>query len=490
MNTNLLKALKEIISQYGGAETLADARRFKALLADLAAREPKPQKNVLVACIEQGFVPALQNVPAGERGAVKAKLVERLNREEGLDMTFCTNTLDLLETALFGEVSTKATPLRTAAPGMPAPLDAYYLSINYQQSGPFSLEQLKGMIGSRHMSKDYWIRIASGSDWMPVTTLSELKPFFGATEHAAFNQQPVTTRQGREVWRELRTLRGHTNRVWSVAYSPDGSRIASGSEDKTIKIWDAENGYELNTFKRNKKRILSVTYSPDGHRIASGSDDKTIRIWDAESGRELQTLKGHTSWVCSVAYSPDGRRIVSVSKDKTIKIWDAESGQILHTFKGHKKAVHFAAYSPDGRRIVSGSGDNTVRIWDVESGRELQTLTGGWYTGWGCSVAYSPNGRRIVSISVGSTIKIWDAESGQELHTLTDGGDSVTYSPDGRRIVSTKGKTIKIWDAESGQELQTLAGHTSSVYSVAYSPDGRRISGGSWDNTIKTWGVE
>jgi hypothetical protein len=194
MNTNLFNALKEIVSKHGGVETLSDARRVKALLADIAAGEPKPQKNALVACIEQGFVPALQNVSAGERGAAKTKLAERLNREEGLDMALCADALDLLEAALFGGVSAKAAPPGTAAPGMAAPQNAYYLSVNYQQSGPFSFEQLKGMIGSGRVTKEYWIRTGGRADWKSVTALPELKAFFGNADGKSSVAKPEPAR--------------------------------------------------------------------------------------------------------------------------------------------------------------------------------------------------------------------------------------------------------------------------------------------------------
>jgi hypothetical protein len=164
MNTNLLNVLKQIVSRYD-QETLTDAWWVKALLADLAAGEPKPQKNALIASLEQGFAALLQNVPANERGQAKTKLAERLNREEGLDRALCTDTLDLLEAALFGGVSVM-------------PPNTYYLSVNYPQIGPFTLEQVKGMIGGGHVSQEYWIRAVSDSNWMPVTALSELKALF------------------------------------------------------------------------------------------------------------------------------------------------------------------------------------------------------------------------------------------------------------------------------------------------------------------------
>jgi tetratricopeptide (TPR) repeat protein len=170
INANLLKALTDIVSKYGGLATLSNARKVKALLADLAAAEPKPHKNALIACVEQGFPAMLQNVPAGGRGAAKAKLAERLNREEGLDPALCANTLDLLEAALFGGVSTKAAPPNT-----------YYLSINYQQTGPFTLEQVKSMISGGRVSKKHWIRSGEKAAWMPVTKLPEINVLFANT---------------------------------------------------------------------------------------------------------------------------------------------------------------------------------------------------------------------------------------------------------------------------------------------------------------------
>jgi WD40 repeat protein len=134
---------------------------------------------------------------------------------------------------------------------------------------------------------------------------------------------------------ELQTLQGHSGRVWSVAFSPDGQRIMSGSEDKTIKRWDAQTGSELRTFGGHSYFINSVAFSPDGQRIVSGSYNKTAKLWDAQTGSELQTFEGHSNSVRAVAVSPDGQRIVSGSEDKTIKLWNAQSGSELRTFKGH-----------------------------------------------------------------------------------------------------------------------------------------------------------
>ncbi|KAK3360107.1 HET-R [Lasiosphaeria hispida] len=287
----------------------------------------------------------------------------------------------------------------------------------------------------------------------------------------------------------LQTLQGHRGSVRSVAFSPDGQRLASGSDDETIKIWDPASGQCLQTLQGHRDSVQSVAFSPDGQRLASGSGDETIKIWDPASGQCLQTLQGHRDWVRSVAFSPDGQRLASGSDDKTIKIWDPASGQCLQTLQGHRGWVWSVAFSPDGQRLASGSRDKTIKIWDPASGQCLQTLQG--HRGSVQSVAFSPDGQRLASGSGDETIKIWDPASGQCLQTLQghrDSVQSVAFSPDGQRLASGSGdETIKIWDPASGQCLQTLQGHRDSVQSVAFSPDGQRLASGSGDETIKIW---
>ncbi len=246
------------------------------------------------------------------------------------------------------------------------------------------------------------------------------------------------------------TFGGHTGPVYSVAWSPDGKRIVSGSGDHTLKVWDAEKGQEVLSPKGHTSPVMSVAWSPDGKRIVSGSQDNTLKVWDAEKGQHVLSLKGHASPVMSVAWSPDGKRIVSVSQDRTLKVWDAEKGQEILSLKGHTDGVTSVAWSPDGKRIVSGSGDNTLKVWDVEKGQEILSLKG--HTGGVNGVAWSPDTKRIVS----------------------GGGDG----------------TLKAWDAEKGQEVLSIEGHANEVYSVAWSLDGKRILSGSGDGTLKVWDAE
>ncbi len=291
--------------------------------------------------------------------------------------------------------------------------------------------------------------------------------------------------------REIRILSGHTDGVTSIVFSPDGTVLASSSGDTTIKLWDVASGREMRTLSGHTDHVWSVAFSPDGKLLASGSGDNTIKLWDVASGREMRTLSGHAYWVTSVAFSPDGKLLASGSRDQTIKLWDVASGRELHTLTGHTDVVRSVAFSPDGKVLASGSGDKTLKLWDVASGREMRTLSG--HTDVVVSVAFSPDGKLLASGTGYNTIKLWDVASGREMRTLsghTNWVTSVAFSPDGKLLASgSDDDTIKLWDVASGREMRTLSGHAYWVTSVTFSPDGKLLASGGRDQTIKLWDV-
>ncbi|KZP29374.1 WD40 repeat-like protein, partial [Athelia psychrophila] len=286
--------------------------------------------------------------------------------------------------------------------------------------------------------------------------------------------------------------------VFSVAFSPNGQCIASGSADGTIRVWDAEYGaLTAGPFTGHTEPVTSVVFSPDGQRIASGSWNNTIRVWNAESGAlKAGPFTGHTQPVYSVVFSPDGQRIASGSHDKTIRVWDAESGALkAGPFTGHSEAVTSVVFSPDGQHIASGSNDKTIRVWDAELGAlKAGPFTG--HTGGINSVVFSLEGQRIASGSNDKTIRVWDAESGAlkagPFIGHTEAVTSVVFSPDGQRIASGSwDHVICVWNPESGApKAGPFIGHTQPVYSVVFSPDGQRMASGSNDRTIRVWDAE
>ena len=281
----------------------------------------------------------------------------------------------------------------------------------------------------------------------------------------------------------LHTLKSHQSSVTAVVFSLNGETLASGSRDNTIKLWSLE-GKLLHTLKGHQSSVRTVVFSPDGQTLASGSNDKTIKLWSLE-GKLLHTLKGHQSPVRTVVFSPDGETLASGSRDKTIKLWTRE-GTLLHTLKSHQSSVRTVVFSPDGETLASGSDDKTIKLWSLE-GKLLNTLNA--HQDSVSSVVFSPDGQTIASGSDDKTIKLWSRE-GKLLNTLNahqDSVSSVVFSPDGQTIASgSDDKTIKLWSRE-GKLLNTLNAHQDSVSSVVFSPDGQTIASGSDDKTIKLW---
>ena len=300
----------------------------------------------------------------------------------------------------------------------------------------------------------------------------------------------------------LLTLKGHSNHVLSVTFSPDGKRIASSGYDRTVKVWDSETGEEKLTIKKaHSREITTVLFSPDGKRILTQSRfaHKRIKVWDAKTGQQLLANTDYGSYGDCAALSPDGKLIAMGDLLKT-RVCDSKTGEEVLVMKasGSKECVGF---SPDGKWIVAGYGRH-IGVWDAETG-EMHKFYGG-HTDEISDVEFSPDGKRIASSSDDGAkpIKVWDFETGKELFTLEiSDPNNVSFSSDGKRIVSSGYSTIKVWDSKTGKIMLTLRpndqeGRVSSprMY-VAISPDGKRIAssghgeGGKIVDIVKVWDI-
>jgi WD40 repeat protein/serine/threonine protein kinase len=336
---------------------------------------------------------------------------------------------------------------------------------------------------------------------------------------------------------ELLTLKGHTEEVISVAYSPDGTRLASascGSESINpdgsgpgrpvpgqVKVWDSQTGKELFTLK-DAAVFRSVVFSPDGKHLATSSVNVglpgdavrphrvvpgAVKIWDAKTGQEVRTLAANVI-AGPVVFSPDGERLAATIpgypfQNGEVRVWDVRTGKELVTFKGHTGEVSGVSFSSDGKRLASsaftraGRGGNPpaafeVKVWDAQTGQEVAALKK--ETDQVYSLVFSPDGKRLAGASY-TAVKTWDAQTGQELMTIkapAGGVNGVAFSPDGTRLAGSvySDNTVRVWDAQSGAELATIKGHTGGVNSAAFSPDGKRLASASADKTIKVWDAQ
>jgi WD40 repeat protein len=309
-----------------------------------------------------------------------------------------------------------------------------------------------------------------------------------------------------ESAQEMTTLKGHSNQVWTVAFSGNSAFLASTGDDGQVIIWNVKLRKSILTLEASTRSSTSVrnsiygaAFSPDGQLIASPSYDsntrepRTVRLWSAETGKPILDLVGHTNRVLTVAFSPDGKRLASSSYGQEVKVWDVQAGRELFTLT-HTNLFTTVVFSPDGNRVAAASVDGTVRVWDATNGREIFVLNA--HRIRVCCIAFSPDGKLMASSSSGE-VKVWDSASGRELKVLKElDGEirCVAFSPDGLRLATTTAPTgmqysrpseaVKIWDVATGLEVLTL---DSGLNGVAFSPDGGFLASASRDGTVRIW---
>ncbi len=324
-------------------------------------------------------------------------------------------------------------------------------------------------------------------------------------------------------------LQGHTDRVYGVAYSPDGQYLITGGQDGTARLWDVRTGKQVNRLDAQTTGVYSVAFSPDGQFVLTCGEDNNVRLWDVKTGQLVRTFTNAT-WVFTAVFSPDGKHMITADPDGHADVWDIQTGKItkefieqealssavlspdgkylaassyygsghlwdvetgkkLYTFSNNTSGANVVVFSPDGRYLLTANNDKTARLWDVPTGREVRTFLG--HSAEVYAIAFSPDGRYVVTGGPDSTVRVWETQSGQQVRVFsayTQGVQGVVFSPDGKSVATTGNDgLVRIWEVNPTPPLPEFNGHAATVRSVVFSPDGQYVLTGSDDQTACLW---
>ncbi|MEK7866003.1 MAG: protein kinase [Planctomycetota bacterium] len=287
------------------------------------------------------------------------------------------------------------------------------------------------------------------------------------------------------------SLDGHEARICSVAFRRDGMALATGSWDRTARVWSVPGGEDLLSLQGHRDVVRAVAFSPENDLLATASWDGTARIWFAGDGSLLQILDEHTDFVFSVAFSPDGKRLVTAAWDRAAGVWSVEDGRLLAMLRGHTRSLIAADFSQDGERVITASWDRTAAIWDARDGTPLAFLEG--HEGPLTCLAIEPDGDGVVTASRDATARVWGGRDGEPRARFSGHTSAVlaaAWSPKGRWI-ATGGldRSLRVWSAEDGRQAFVAEGLHGVVNCLAFRPDGRVVAAGLGDGGVQLWSV-
>jgi RNA polymerase sigma factor (sigma-70 family) len=294
--------------------------------------------------------------------------------------------------------------------------------------------------------------------------------------------------------KEVRRLGGDVGWVFALAFSPDGKALATGDRAGTVRICDVSTGRELSSFRAHDVEVHALAYSPDGKSLASCADG-TLALWDPATGREVQQFRRDEGGFRSLAFSPEGKRLAAAAMDGTLVVWDVATGKPLLEGNPSERPVLSVAFAPDGKALATGGPQGQVCLWDARTGQETRSLKGheqGHQRGV-LAVAFSPDGKTLASAANDQTLRLWDVETGKVRHVCRGHVAPVhclAFAPDGKTIATgaaDKDNSVRLWDVATGKERAALEGHVGWVGFLALSADGKQLLTGCADHTLRRW---
>ncbi len=341
--------------------------------------------------------------------------------------------------------------------------------------------------------------IPSWTTWWPGAALMVLTGHYGGVAAIAFSPDGTTLATASydhtvRLWEvatgaQIATLTGHSDWVTTVAFSPDGTTLATASDDTTVRLWQVATGAQIATLTGHDRLAAAVAFSPDGTTLATASYDTTVRLWRVATGRRVATLTGHDDCVCALAFSPDGTTLATASDDTTVRLWKIATRRLVATL-GHDFSAAAVAYSPDGTTLATAS-DTTARLWLITPSRRIRRLAILDHDEGVGGVAFSPDGATLATAGDDARGRLWNAATGQQLTSLSGHNrkvTAVTFSPDGTTLASASDdRTVRLWQMATGQQVATPTGHDDRVTAVVFSPDGTTLASASDDRTVRLW---